>query len=127
VTYRGCTPKMHKNMQQNQMYRPPIKKRFANQTTIIFMMPDMNMINMKVFKNGNVQMTGLKREEFCAMSIQFLICAVRGIHLQFPEIISESYEASALRKGCGVRNIIDTSIDDLELIGDKIQLINCDF
>jgi TATA-box binding protein (TBP) (component of TFIID and TFIIIB) len=127
VTYRGCTPKMHKNMQQNHKYMPPIKKRFANQTTIIFMMPDMNMINMKVFKNGNVQMTGLKREEFCAMSIKFLVDAVRGIHLQCPEIICESYEANALRRDSGVRNIIDTCIDDLKMIDDKIQLINCDF
>jgi Transcription factor TFIID (or TATA-binding protein, TBP) len=125
VTYRGYTPKMYKNMRLNQTYVPPIKKRFANQTTIIFLMPDSNMINMKVFKNGNIQMTGLKREEFCALSIRFLVDAIRRIYHLCPDVILESYEAQALRM-C-VKNVIDTCIDNLKLIDDKIQLINCDF
>ena len=52
---RGIYPKKRRNSKKNKMK----KNRFDNQVTIIYK-NDKYMPNVKIFKNGNIQITGIK-------------------------------------------------------------------
>lgn len=85
-------------------------KRFDNQATVIFKHLFENKshcINVKVFKNGNVQMTGIKHFDQCKTIIDHLIEEVRKIHK--------------------IDQTIVESIDALKNTDNKIRLINSDF
>lgn len=101
--YRGKNP-MIKSVTKKK--KEP--KRFDNQVTCIVSVNGINYANVKVFKNGRIQMTGLKFEEQGRAIIDCII-----------ENIQEIYNR-------GFTNVV-TSINTLMNIDYKIQLINSDF
>lgn len=86
-------------------------RRFDNQATMVIRMNsphhDTSYVNMKVFRNGNIQMTGLKHIEQGADAIDFLMDTIR-------------------RHGAAAAKIVE-SVDAMHNTGYSVRLINCDF
>lgn len=100
-----CKGRIKKNIQMANK-----SKRFDNQVTILYEDVDKEMyISTKVFRNGNVQMTGIKND---AQGYEIMTI--------IKDIILDSY-----RKDNGV--IIDGNENDLVPDNYSIQLINSDF
>lgn len=86
-------------------------KRFDNQTTIILkQMTSLttNFVNIKVFKNGNVQMTGLKSMEQGTQAIDYLINEISRIHQNKDPFIIDD-------------------VSKMQNIDNRVRLINSDF
>lgn len=88
-------------------------KRFDNQVTIVYRRNEvrddviyMNMLNIKVFRNGNVQITGIKYIEQGSIMIDIIIQMLRDIAARLP-------------------SIVDT--ETLKNANYKVRLINSDF
>lgn len=100
--YRGYNKKLAINRRKKKE-----SKRFDNQVTVILRMGGDSYINVKVFKNGNVQMTGVKHVDQGIDVINKVVEQVRAIHER------------------GVR--IAQSIEMLNGSNYKVCLINSDF
>ena len=87
------------------------KKRFDNQVTIVYRFIDdthpIASVNSKVFKNGNVQMTGLRYIEQGHLVLGFIIATLKRIYAFDKTIVA--------------------NMDDLGEKDYRIRLINCDF
>lgn len=84
-----------------------VSKRFDNQVTVIIRIGGM-LTNMKIFRNGNVQMTGLKVIEQGIRAIEHVIACIQTIYQSGDPLISDDISKMAVSKYV-------------------IQLINCDF
>lgn len=85
-------------------------KRFDNQATIIYkhaFQGKQHFVNVKVFKNGNIQMTGIKQFDQCTTIIDKLIHEIRIIY--------------------NIDSSIVESLDNIQNVNNKIRLINSDF
>ena len=82
-------------------------KRFDNQVTIIYKSKQ-NKVNMKVFRNGNIQVTGIKTLESGPKVIDTMIEILRKIHNEKDE------------------NVVD-NVEDLKNIKFEVRLINTDY
>ena len=82
-------------------------KRFDNQATVFIKFDDDTYVNMKIFKNGKIQMTGLKKIENGELAINLLINYIKEIYKTNNKIV-ENY-------------------DNLKISNFKICLINSDF
>lgn len=78
TVYKGfCKKFLVKRRKKN-----PSKKRFDNQVTVIYKKQEgdsYNLINIKVFKNGNVQMTGVKYIEQGEVMVEILVGIIRSM------------------------------------------------
>lgn len=83
------------------------KRRFDNQLTIVMNYME-NRYNIKLFKNGNLQITGVKSIENGKAAINFLIEIIKNIH--------NLYDNTLLK-----------SIEDVKNINYRVRLINSDF
>ena len=81
-------------------------KRFDNQVTCIVSLNEINYVNVKVFRNGKIQMTGLKHIDQGRSIIDFIIESLKEIHSRGIDVVS---------------------VDTLLNVDYKIQLINSDF
>ena len=82
-------------------------KRFDNQATMFIKLQDESLINMKIFKNGKIQMTGLKDIDNGTKAINILIDYIKEIYPKNNDIVDK--------------------INNIELTNYKICLINSDF
>lgn len=107
IYYKG----FHKKLVINRRKKKTVK-RFDNQTTVIIRLAFIDDIklenalstNMKIFKNGNVQMTGLKTIDQGHHALKYIIEHIKSSH---KEIVEN-------------KNI-------LEAVDYKVRLINSDF
>jgi TATA-box binding protein (TBP) (component of TFIID and TFIIIB) len=88
------------------------RKRFDNQVTIVYkyLLKDTDTIitvNCKIFKNGNVQMTGLRYIDHGKEIVNYLITLIKNIYEKDKRIVKD--------------------IQKLENTNHRIRLINCDF
>lgn len=83
-------------------------KRFDNQLTIIYKYDNESLINIKVFKNGNIQMTGVKQCENGSSMIDILI-----------DTIKTTMQNKTVPIVTSVETLVNTNY--------KIALINSDF
>ena len=86
------------------------KGRFWNQITIIITPEPGFKNNIKIFNNGSISMTGVKKIENGKKSVDILIGYIKQIHKKDPEIIREQIP-----------------IDTLAMVSFKIALINSDY
>lgn len=88
---------------------PESRKRFDNQVTIIYKFLDgVNAsVNAKIFRNGNVQMTGLRYIEQGHIVIDYIISILTNIHKTDETIV--------------------TDMEGMSNTNYRIRLINCDF
>ena len=87
-----------------------VKKNFQNQATL-HIIHENKKVNVKLFKNGTIQMTGIKTMDMSIDYINIVIDYLRKIH---------SIEAI-------FKDPTDEMIDNLGLYDNKIRLINSDF
>jgi TATA-box binding protein (TBP) (component of TFIID and TFIIIB) len=93
--------------------QPEKKRKFDNQITMIFKLRENYMPNIKVFQNGNVQMTGLKEFEDAHLVLQKLTSNIREIFSENPNILVNTGENEQIQ-----------SIDYQNFV---VRLINTDF
>jgi TATA-box binding protein (TBP) (component of TFIID and TFIIIB) len=86
--------------------RKPTVKKFDNQATLLIFL-DNAYANCKVFKNGCIQITGLKRIENGPKYIEYIVDTIKNIYKE--------------------QNGIVTDITDICVANYKVRLINTDF
>lgn len=86
------------------------RKRFDNQLTIV-MFYENNKYNIKLFKNGNIQITGVKSIEKGEKAIDFLIEKIKYVQLSNEDLNLKVVE----------------NTEDMKNSNYKIRLINSDF
>jgi TATA-box binding protein (TBP) (component of TFIID and TFIIIB) len=105
---RGIYPKKRRNSKKNKMK----KNRFDNQVTIIYK-NDKYMPNVKIFKNGNIQITGIKIVEDTEIIVNHIIDNIKNIYNNISnDIINNRDENYKLK---------------LKYQNFKIRMINSDF
>lgn len=95
------------------------KNRFDNQVTIIYKFNDIYMPNIKIFKNGNIQMTGIKDTNDTIIIIDEIIRNIKKIYSFNPSIIKDDEDETKREK--------DDIIKTLKYQNFKIRMINSDF
>lgn len=108
---RGIYPKKIRKSKKNKNK----KNRFDNQVTIIYRITDIYMPNIKIFKNGNVQLTGLKKIEDTKKIVDKIIENVKNIYINIDKNINTNKEEDY--------NILE----NLEYCNLCVRLINTDF
>jgi len=99
----------------NTKKRKPIKKTFFNQLTIeIYSEFSQKIINLKLFKNGSIQMCGCKATEDCIIVLNKLIEKLKNIYVTIDNKIINEYP------------FID-NLDDIKIKDFKIILINSNY
>jgi TATA-box binding protein (TBP) (component of TFIID and TFIIIB) len=83
-------------------------KRFDNQVTIVYRTPEKNCLNIKTFRNGNLQVTGIKSINQGYLIVDTMI-----------DILKNLYNTKNT-------SVID-NINNLQNINFKIRLINTDY
>lgn len=94
----------------NKRTTAPKTKRFDNQVTLVYRVDEeqfKNEINIKVFKNGIVQMTGVRYIDQGSQMIDKIIAMIRRVASSRPTIVRD--------------------INKLQNINYRVQLINSDF
>jgi len=105
INFRGVYPKKKRTPKKESLK----KNLFDNQVTTIFKMNEGYYPNLKIFKNGNIQITGIKEREIVEDIINLIIEEIKKIHKNDNEILPNN---------------------DIELISFKkfiIRMINTDF
>lgn len=96
TVYKGFSKKFLVNKRKV----PNKTKRFDNQVTIVYrrteVLPDgsksQNLLNIKVFRNGNVQITGIKYINQGSIMVDIIIGILREIHVEHSNVI-KNYES----------------------------------
>lgn len=99
-----------KNMIKHRT-KAPATKRFDNQVTIVYRFVVggvTNMINSKIFKNGNIQMTGVRFIEQGRSKVDTIVHLIKTIY------------------NMGGENVV-SNIENLDTVNYRIRLINSDF
>lgn len=92
----------------NAKQKEVTRRRFDNQLTIVMYYKE-NKYNIKLFKNGNVQITGVKSIDNGSLAIDHLIEIIKNMMLK--------------KEGVGIIN----NVNDLRNTNYRIRLINSDF
>jgi TATA-box binding protein (TBP) (component of TFIID and TFIIIB) len=101
--YKGYSKKFNINRRKTEP-----SKRFDNQLTIVFNTKEHKNLNVKTFRNGNIQITGIKQLETGHYVVDIIV--------------------NLLRKIYNVKNMdVIGNISELSSINYKIRLINTDF
>jgi TATA-box binding protein (TBP) (component of TFIID and TFIIIB) len=101
---RGIFPKKKRNTKKNKEK----KNRFDNQITSYYYYDKDYLPNIKIFKNGNLHMTGMRSEEDAVYIVNSIIEEIKYI-----------YEID--------NNIINCPLECLEIDNPIVRMINTDF
>ena len=106
---KGIYPKkIRKSKKKNKK-----KNRFDNQITIIFKINNTYMPNVKIFKNGNIQLTGIKNIKETEFITKHIIAKIQDIYQSNDKNIDKSNNSEF--------------INSLIYSNFKIRMINSDF
>ena len=84
---RGEYPKKKRNVKTTTVK----KTSFDNQVTVLYKSD--NYPNLKIFKNGNIQLTGVKDKNIVNVIVEEIITEIKRIYLEKPEIsITENFK-----------------------------------
>lgn len=103
--YRGVYPKKKRKSKKDVTK----KNKFDNQVTVIYKIEDNYIPNIKIFKNGNIQLTGIRKYEDTDLIVNSIIDDIKRIHLINPKIL------------------LNCEISDLIFSNFKVRMINTDF
>jgi len=103
INKRGVNPKKIRKEKKDKVIK---KNSFDNQVTILY--KSLNFPNLKIFKNGNIQLTGIKNKDDVYIIIQSVIEEIKKIYI--------------------IDNAITTNdINDIGYNNFHIRMINTDF
>jgi hypothetical protein len=105
INTRGIYPKKKRTPKKDSIK----KNLFDNQVTTIFKISDIYYPNLKIFKNGNIQITGIKEQTIVKHIIELIIIEIKRIYEITPTII------------------INDNIDIIGFNKFVIRMINTDF
>jgi TATA-box binding protein (TBP) (component of TFIID and TFIIIB) len=106
---KGVYPKKRRKSKKNTMK----KNRFDNQVTVIYKFSDKYIPNVKIFKNGNIQLTGIKDVKDTEHIVNHIINDIKLIYNTIDKNIIVNVDA-------------DYKLD-LKYQNFKIRMINTDF
>lgn len=106
---KGLYPKKRRKSKKNAMK----KNRFDNQVTVIYRFNEKYIPNVKIFKNGNIQLTGIKDVSHTEIIVNFIINEISRIYNNINKNIIADYNDGY--------NLI------LKYQNFKIRMINTDF
>jgi len=106
---KGVYPKKRRKSKKDKMK----KNRFDNQVTVIYRFRDKYIPNVKIFKNGNIQLTGIKNVEDTEIIVNTIINNIKDIYNSIDKKI--------------IINVPDDYVLDLKYQNFKIRMINTDF
>jgi TATA-box binding protein (TBP) (component of TFIID and TFIIIB) len=106
---RGIYPKKQRKTKANLQK----KNRFDNQITVIYKFNKTYFPNIKIFKNGNIQLTGIKDFDHTKIIVNNIISEIKRIY-QFDTNILISSDGG-------------DSVDNLLFQNFKVRMINTDF
>jgi len=110
---KGVYPKKRRKSKKNTMK----KNRFDNQVTVIYKFNDKYIPNVKIFKNGNIQLTGIKDVKDTELIVNHIISDITEIYNNIDKnIIVDITNAAA-----------PDYVLDLKYQNFKIRMINTDF
>ena len=121
------------NLKKSQKTRKNVKKkeclkRFDNSITILLRISKGCEVNVKLFKNGKVQMTGLKTESVGNFVLEYISKMIKNIHEKvIQETLDEEPESVSESVSVSESNVIIKDIDSLRPTDLSIHLINSDF
>jgi TATA-box binding protein (TBP) (component of TFIID and TFIIIB) len=87
---KGVNLKKNNKIRKNTKKKVDSYKRFDNSVTLLLQLKNGNRINVKVFKNGKIQMTGVKNEKDGYDVIECVIKLVKITHSKVLELESAS-------------------------------------
>lgn len=117
IQVRGGVFKRKKHKKKQKINIKQKKDSFYNQVTIIVKVSDIKTINIKLFKNGSIQMTGCNSIENTKYSIEKLF-----------EILSKSrYLVNPVKNKITEIKFVKKNINIDDIISGKVSLINCNF
>ena len=104
-SFRGVYPKKKRKSKKDITK----KNKFDNQVTVIYKICDNYLPNIKIFKNGNIQLTGIRQSSDTDIVINAIINDIKRIYEIYPEILLKS------------------DIRNLKFSNFKVRMINTDF
>jgi len=117
IQIRGGIPKRKKHKKKEKPNTKQKKDSFYNQVTIIVKVSDIKTINIKLFKNGSIQMTGCDSIENTKYSIEKLF-----------KILNKSrYLVNPVKNKITEIKFVKHEINCSDIISGKVSLINCNF
>ena len=109
---KGVYPKKRRKSKKNTMK----KNRFDNQVTVIYKFNDKYIPNVKIFKNGNIQLTGIKDIKDTEYIVNHIISDITEIYNNIDKNIIVD-----------VADAVHDYVLDLKYQNFKIRMINTDF
>ena len=109
---KGVYPKKRRKSKKNTMK----KNRFDNQVTVIYKFNDKYIPNVKIFKNGNIQLTGIKDIKDTEYIVNHIISDITEIYNNIDKNIIVD-----------VADAVRDYVLDLKYQNFKIRMINTDF
>lgn len=109
---KGVYPKKRRKSKKNTMK----KNRFDNQVTVIYKFNDKYIPNVKIFKNGNIQLTGIKDIKDTEYIVNHIISDITEIYNNIDKNIIVD-----------VADAVQDYVLDLKYQNFKIRMINTDF
>jgi len=106
---RGIYPKKQRKSKPNTEK----KNRFDNQITVIYRFDESYFPNVKIFKNGNIQLTGIKDFDHTKIIVNHIIDEIKRIYRFDQEIIVSIDHEDCIKK--------------LSFGNFKVRMINTDF
>jgi hypothetical protein len=106
---KGVYPKKRRKSKKNTMK----KNRFDNQVTVIYKFSDKYIPNVKIFKNGNIQLTGIKDIKDTEYIVNHIISDITLIYNNIDKNI--------------IVNVEPDYVLNLKYQNFKIRMINTDF
>lgn len=106
--HRGKKAKEKRSKKKEDSQETKEKKCFDNQVTVIYRLPTGHCPNIKLFRNGNIQMTGIRTEEEGQQMVEDMATELRRIY------------------DTGITDVVD-KIDSLGARDFKIRMINSNF
>lgn len=103
--YRGVYPKKKRKSKKDVTK----KNKFDNQVTVIYKVCDNYLPNIKIFKNGNIQLTGIRKYEDTNLIVSSIIEDIKRIY---------AFNSNILLK-CDISNLAFSNF--------KVRMINTDF
>lgn len=110
-SFRGIYPKKQRKSKPNTKK----KNRFDNQITVIYRFDNTYLPNIKIFKNGNIQLTGIKHFDHTQIIVNKVIEQIKNIYSNVDKNVITSTNDN--------QNILER----LSYSNFKVRMINTDF
>jgi len=115
IEYKTNAPKGFSKKALKKKRKKSVKKMFFNQATIHIQ--DEKLVNVKIFNNGNVQMTGLKSEEMGKKIVKILSDELLNKNICTKELNREYFKIVLINSDFDIKYKVNREILHRDIIG----------